>query len=118
MAHQLPRTIQTILIGAAQIIRNRGWCRGTLLDERGAVCLLSAIFVASTGKPAAAFYGEQDHDALTIAAWEVVEDLINARYGQRGESSLTIPGWNDLPARTVDDVLALLDDAAAVAAIA
>src|SRR5437899_4614930 len=115
MAHELPRTVPVILIGAAQIIRNRGWCRGMLLDEHGAVCLLSAIYVASTGKPAACFYGEEDHDALTAAAWEVVEDLINARYGSHGEGRFTIPGWNDLPERTVDDVLQVLEDAAAVA---
>ena len=118
MARELPRTVPVILIGAAQIIKNRGWCRGTLLDERGAVCLLSAIFVSSTGKPAAVFYGEQEHDPLTCAAWEVVENLINARYGERNESRLTIPGWNDQPARTIDDVLELLEDAAAVAAFA
>lgn len=114
MAHQLPRTVQTILLGAAQIIRNRGWCRGTLLDDRGAVCLLSAIFVASTGKPAASFYGEETHDPLTIAAWRVVEDLINDRYGGHGEGTQTIPGWNDQPARTVEEVLQVLDDAVTV----
>ena len=114
MAHQLPRTVQTILIGAAQIIRTRGWCRGTLLDERGAVCLLSAIYVASTSKPAAAFYGERDHDELTCAAWEVVENLINARYGRHEEGRMTIPGWNDQPARSVEDIFRILDDAAAI----
>lgn len=117
MAHEMPRMVQTILIGAAQIIRTRGWCRGTLLDERGAVCLLSAIYVASTGRPAAAFYGEPEHEALTVAAWGVVEELINARCESQGEGKLTIPGWNDLPARTVEDVIAVLDDAAAVTAL-
>ena len=115
MAHELPRTVTTILIGAAEVIKHRGWCRGSLLDERGAVCLLSAIYVASTGKPAAALYGEQDHDPLTCAAWEVVEDLINARYGRDDAGRMTIPGWNDLPARAVDEVLQILDDAATVA---
>lgn len=118
MAHELPRTVPVILIGAAQILRNRGWCRGTLLDERGAVCLLSAIFVASTGQPAAAFYGIDEHDPLTCAAWEVVEDLINARYGGHGEGRMTIPGWNDMPSRTVEEVFQILEDAAAVAEFA
>ena len=115
MAHELPKTVQTILIGAAQIIRNRGWCRGTLLDEHGAVCLLSAIFEAGTGKSAAVFYSDfEQSDALTIAAWDVVERLINAHYGEVDEPKLTIPGWNDHPARTVDDVLNILDNAAAI----
>lgn len=118
MAHELPKTVQTILIGAAQIIRTRGWCRGTLIDEHGAVCLLSAIFVASTGKHAAAFYGEHDHDKLTTDAWGVVEGLINARYGSYGEGRMTIPGWNDQPSRTIEDVLEILDDAVAVAMFA
>lgn len=118
MAHELPRTVQTILIRAAQIIRTRGWCRGTLLDERGAVCLLGAIFEAGTGNSAAAYYGNHEqYDALTSAAWIAVEQLINARFGGvggGGEGRLTIPGWNDLPARTTEDVLQILDAAAAI----
>jgi len=115
MAHELPRNVRTVLIGAAQVLQDRGWCRGSLLDENGAVCLLSAIYVACTGKHPAALYGENEHEPLTVAAWNVVEDLINARYGQVGESRLTIPGWNDQPARTVDDVFQILDDAVGLA---
>ena len=118
MAHELPKTIPTVLISAAHILQNRGWCRGKLIDEDGALCLLSAIFVASTGQPASSFYGQDDHDELTRAAWGVVEDLINARYGQIGQGMLTIPGWNDQPSRTIEDVYQVLDDAAMVAAFA
>lgn len=115
MAHELPRTVQTILIGAAQIIRTRGWCRGTLLDDRGAVCLLGAIYEASTGRSAATFYGDDEQcDWLTHAAWEIVERLINTRFREVGEPRLTIPGWNDQPARTTEDVLKILDSAAAI----
>lgn len=118
MAHELPKNVPTVLIGAAHILQNRGWCRGKLIDEDGALCLLSAIFVASTGKVASCFYSQDDHDELTKAAWSVVEDLINARYGQIGVGTLTIPGWNDQPSRTIEDVFQILDDAAAVAAFA
>jgi hypothetical protein len=116
MSHELPRTVRTILIGASQIIRTRGWCRGKLLDERGAVCLLGAIFEAGTGRSAAMFYGGHEQcDEVTNAAWEIVEDLINARFGEIGESRLAVPGWNDQPSRTVEDVLKILDDAVAIA---
>ena len=116
MSYELPRTTQTILIGAAHIITTRGWCRGTLLDEHGAVCLLGAIFESATGRSAATFYGAHEQcDALTHAAWDVIEDLINARFREAGEPRLTIPGWNDQPSRTVEDVLEILDDALAIA---
>ena len=115
MAHELPRTVQTILIGAGQIIRTRGWCRGTLVDEHGAVCLLSAIFEAGTGKSAATFYSDDEPDSLTNAAWDLIERLINARFREVSEPKLTIPGWNDQPARTAEDVLKILDNAAAIA---
>ena len=115
MAHELPRTVQTILIGAAHLIRTRGWCRGTLLDERGAICLLGAIFEAGMHKSAAMFWGDHcECDALTIKAWTTVERLINDRDGRPDGGWLTIPGWNDLPSRTTDEVLQVLDEAAAV----
>lgn len=114
MSHELPRTVQTILIGAAQIIRTRGWCRGTLLDEHGAVCLLGAIFEAGTGKSAATFYGDDQCDALTHEVSQVVERLINMRFRETGEPRLTIPGWNDQPMRTTEDVLKILDDAVVI----
>jgi hypothetical protein len=119
MAHELPRTSQTILIGAAHIIKTRGWCRGTLLDDRGAVCLLGAIFEAGMRKSAAMFWGDPEEcDALTIRAWEAVERVINDRYGYPDAGRLTIPGWNDLPERTVDDIVEILETAASVAAVA
>jgi hypothetical protein len=117
MAHELPRTVETILIGAAHIIKTRGWCRGALLDERGAVCLLGAIFEAGMRRSAAMFWGDGGEcDAMTIRAWEVVERLINERDGRPDGGHLTIPGWNDLPTRTADDVLEILETAASVAA--
>ena len=113
--HELPRTVQTILVGAAHIIRRRGWCRGTLLDESGAVCLLGAIFEAGAGRSPVTFHADHDRcDALTHAAWDVVENRINARFGRAGEPRLTISGCNDHPARTVEDVLEILDSGAAV----
>ena len=116
MAHELPKTVATVLIGAAEIIRKRGWCRGTLIDDQGAVCLLSAIFIASTGMPAECFYSAKDHDALTVRSWGVVEDLLNAR--NEGFGRLTIPGWNDMPSRIVEDIYQILDDSASVAMFA
>lgn len=114
MSHELPRTVQTILIGAAHIIRSRGWCRGTLLDEHGAVCLLGAIFEAGTGKSAAMFYSDDQCDALTHEVSEIVQRMINMRFRGTGEPRLTIAGWNDQPMRTAEDVLNILDSAAAI----
>ena len=116
MAHELPKTVATVLIGASEIIRKRGWCRGTLINDEGEVCLLSAIFIASTGMPAECFYSQKDHDELTVRAWGVVEDLLNAR--NDGFGTLTIPGWNDMPSRVVGDVYQILDDAVSVALFA
>ena len=118
MAHELPKTIPTVLISAAHILQDRGWCRGTLIDNSGALCLLSAIFVASTGKVATCFYSEDEHDELTKSAWSVVEDLINVRYGGSGQGTLTIPGWNDMSTRTIEDIFVILDDAAAISTFA
>ena len=80
--------------------------------------MLGAIFEAGMHKSAAMFWGDPGEcDALTLEAWETVERVINDRFGSPVDGRLTIPGWNDLPSRTVDDIVEILETAASVAAV-
>lgn len=82
---------QRVLIGAAQLIRERGWIQGAWDNTSGAMCLWGAVRVASRR------YGGEDAE---LAALEVVRDRIG--------HGVSIAGWNDRRGRTVGEVLTVL----------
>lgn len=82
-----------ILKRAGDIIRGRGWHQGSWNDERGAVCALAAIRLATGGDSSA------EADAVTVLLERIRSDL--------GHDSLSVPGWND-SRRSASQVLALL----------
>jgi len=78
----------------AEIIRDCGWCQDSWETGEGAVCLVTALQRATTS-----FDGSDEAHVilqrrLMLVGWT---------------SSMT--RWNDVEGRTVDDVLALLEDA-------
>jgi hypothetical protein len=79
---------------AAHELRERGWCRGTLVDGARRHCLLGAI----------------DEAAHRIRTPEVALDLGNACLAvERYLGTPDIANWNDAAGRTADQVVALLE---------
>lgn len=83
-----------ILKRAGAIVRERGWHQGHWTSEQGAVCALAAIRLAMVTVPG------REGDAVSV--------LLDRIRHSFGESSLSVPGWNDRQARTEGEVLSLL----------
>ena len=76
---------------AAELIREHGWVQGRFGDNRSGYCIYGALNTAFTAKPRSC--------SLPAEVW----NLLPIR---------SILSWNDDQSRTVDEVLAVLDEAA------
>lgn len=87
-------TAAFILRQAAGIIRERGWCQGKLFD--GIKCCVAGAMgqVSPVGDV-------EEH----WKARKILTDQIGPSWGE----------WNDVPSRTVDEVLEMLERAAKMA---
>ncbi|SRR5258706_1739766 len=75
---------------AIEVLEQRGWCKGKLINDQGQVCMAGAIQIATCNS-----YTLQ-RKALT---------LMHLTLGM-------ISRWNDAPERTKDEVIAKLKEAA------
>lgn len=89
-----------ILKAAGDLIRVRGWTKGTYVNESGALCTLGAIRTAARG---VGWFGKPHTDEELRAMGELLR-RISAEFGP---DHLSIPRWND-GARDVNEVLKLL----------
>jgi hypothetical protein len=83
-----------VLLSAAQILRERGHCKRTFVDEQGRCCAVGAL-------------GE----VVGVSKEEIDKALKHLR------STLGVPNvavWNDEEARTADEVIKALEKAAEV----
>ena len=96
--------VRMILLKAADVIEERGWCKYHLCDPHGQLCIAGAINVASSGDP----YWSDKHDPY--AALVLVTRSLHA------EGTLSISKnaveWNNTQARTKEDVIGALRRAA------
>lgn len=70
--------LAAVYLGAIQVIRERGWTRGSLRDEQGAVCAVQAIRLAATTA------GQADDACAHLL------DIIQQQFAAE-----TVPAWND-----------------------
>jgi hypothetical protein len=80
--------VSSQLLAAADLLRERGWCQNQYIDDEGRICLMSAL-------------------SLVPASVRV---LVMVHHATNGTTT-----WNDIPGRTKDDVLDLLEGLAAKA---
>lgn len=101
------------LDGAAEVLLREGWTQNQMRADDGGVCLFKALTRA-----AELAYGERagesgrDFQATThYVAGSYLDLMVLVRTGRPG----WYLGWNDVPGRTVAEVLELVEDAAAFA---
>lgn len=80
-------------------LTTNGWTQGTFGIRDGKCCLVGAGRIVASPYMASAVH---------TLAWDALHQLIQRDGG--GRSAI---GWNDVPGRTLDDVLALIDEAIA-----
>ncbi len=94
-----------LLLEAADVIEQRGWCRHTRMNSRGEVCAVGAILSARWG-----------FDRLDWGSWyddePTREAVLNLRARVASGTISGVGGWNDTPDRTKDEVVAMLRDVA------
>ena len=78
---------------AGDVLRERGWCQGGLMNAEGKVCALGALGVAEC------------RGALSGPSQEIYRNLSQ----QILDGRLIGADWNDSPGRTVEEVYAVLD---------
>jgi hypothetical protein len=83
---------------AAQIIRERGHCKQVLEDVSGRVCFLGAGMIAAGYEP----HISNHMRPMVRSATERADHYL-------GDDPVD---WNNLPERTADEVIGLLEDAA------
>lgn len=98
--------VRTILKGAEDVLRTKGWCKGTLCDTDGRVCLVGAMLTAAH---------ETDTVSAVMPALRMTDRTIVAN-GWNGSESLGLSvSWNDSMAMSVMQVLGVLEGALALA---
>lgn len=85
-----------VLARAADVIRERGWCRGTYENEQGQVCALGSINVAATG----------DARVCSVESTQALDVLVQRIADLTGEP-MCVPTWNDAQSNA-ESVLKLL----------
>jgi hypothetical protein len=80
---------QRMLLDAADLIEERGWCQGSYSDQDGRVCAIGAIVRA----------GNHQHYRRAEAMMMMVVGM-------------SVVGWNDIKGRTKEEVITALRRAA------
>ena len=99
-------TISEILRKAADVLRERGHCKGTYEDDAGHVCAIGAIRVAKFGNSITTG-GVEYYGAL-----EFFEEYLSEEFG-----AISVPEFNDASVRTPETVIAVLNSAARMAEV-
>lgn len=94
------------LIEAADIVRKRGLCKGTLEDEDGRVCLRGALNAVYWGSPVALLIGCNSNGRI------FVDGQVLRYLRSRGFIPVTTAHWNNEPERTAEEVIDVLEGAA------
>ncbi len=100
-------TWRTVLLRAADIVRERGLAKWHLEDDLGRVCVHGAILIATSGDP----YGDSQPGSLEVEACQALCSYLQ----QSGAEKIYGYGaaeWNNEPDRTADEVIAALEGAA------
>ena len=94
-----------VLLRAAELLGEKGWCQGTARDAEGHMCAIGALQAANdevTQRWQSAEY-RRAQDRLQDHLWG--DELLTEAH--------TIPYWNDNPERTAEDVILALKRTAA-----
>ena len=115
MSDQVKLSPSTLLLGAANLIRLRGHCRGTFQNNKGAMCVRGAI----QRYAAEAVTWPDEDDAVWPAVNKQVHDCVSAAEAKLvrliptvDPACCPIATWNDHVCASGEEAAALLERAA------
>lgn len=94
-------TKNDVLDEYVKVLRERGWCQGSVKDSAGKCCLVGARLAVSN-----IFYTYWDYKEIEWAYTAICE-ATSKLLGHA--SNLSTIEWNDVPGRTVEEVIALIE---------
>ncbi len=86
-----------VLLKAADILREHGWCQGTIRDRQGRRCAVGAILMA---------------DLMVGAAFALPRSPYADLAMRKMLPDQGVSTWNDEPGRTVEEVIEAMERAA------
>lgn len=101
-----------ILSRASELLDQKGWCQGTLVNDQGNMCMMGALSTAMQEDRLTENSPESDDVIFERRISEeraVVQALSLSIYGANAYAfdvicTNPIPEWNDRPERSVEDV--------------
>jgi hypothetical protein len=109
------KTTKEILLGAAQVIRERGLCKGVFEDDKGCLCTWGAINVAN-GLHANGWTPIGDSIERGAKRYAEAFDALETLREFLGGKEVGVVDWSDAPERTPEEVITTLEKAAEVLA--
>ena len=85
--------VSRLLLKAADLIEEHGWCQVSAVDERGRICMLQAM-----GRAEVELFGPDGSRSVSLVSDEKIADAVG----------WPIYRWNDAAGRTQEEVVAKL----------
>ncbi len=100
---------------AAELIRRQGHCKGAAVDRQGRLCLMGALAAAITDlyMTSSGVFTPRSRDAVKEAAAAVIAAQFPERYVISSRAGVATVKFNDHPDTTAEEVIAVLEKAAA-----
>jgi hypothetical protein len=86
---------------AAEILEQRGWCQNSMENAAGALCYSGALRVAAMGSLTAKPW----NDTLNQVSLRQWYEFNRAYCWAENVLNDSIPEWNDVPGRTMEEVI-------------
>lgn len=108
--NKLPDT-KTALLKAAELIRYNGLAKGTRRDAKGGYCIHGAVSMAIYNDPGHDDYDMEIHGTRVVMS-HIVNYMDSVGIDRLTSHSINAANWNNMPERTADEVIAVLEGAA------
>ena len=107
-------TVAANLMRAAEIIREKGHCQNMFVSPTGKVCMAQAIALTRGNESYHSNNGPEEHQVKNYLLEKIgTRDLWGLEGPAEGYYPATfICAWNNMPGRTAEEVIAVLEGAA------
>lgn len=109
MRHKKPTELENagrLMRQVAQVIEDRGWTQGTVINSKGNICIRGGLFVTLTGRAYQQGLADIFENKILNSERHFMKWLKDN--GHTDLLSWGVPGWNDMKGNTQEEVLRLM----------
>jgi hypothetical protein len=103
-------TPSQIAYKAAEIMSQKGHCKGRIQDAEGRLCLYGALWMAAAGSVRAAQYYQPENEEQRYTI-KIISERVATLLRKENLCSSPVDteiSWNDMPSTTMEDVVLIL----------